>query len=662
VIAFRTVTVGADTGDLPDLPDDDDLDPDALPPRTRERLRRAAPPTGRRAAEPRLDPYGQPYPDDDEEAAEVVPATRERRRSDRVRPERQDEPSPAAAAAPAIPRRDEEGWDDRLTVDEDDDVADREAPRPGLFDGVRSFWADVRERVAARRQPAVEDDEEVEGDEEVTAPDADDGWDEPPYRARMARVATPPARTATPPAPAEALEDEPEDDTGELPPPVPTRPARTIRSLDAWVDPNRQPTARLYPVAGADDDADDDDDEAWERERRGMRRGGSTGLVWALIGLVAVALVAVLVAYVLIPRAVVTLVARTGTAEVGFNVVVGEIDPNSPAGQPTNERIVIPAQRIVVPVSASASKSATGFRSEPDITAGGPVILANPSTTAVNVPKGTILSATDGRSYVTMEEITVGPVNLSTLVIGSAEVKVAAQTRGAAGNAPVGVVRGTLPSGIIYNNRDAPIAGGSDRRITTIGKGDLVAAQAAAEDAARGKWQEAIKAAIPAGSQQMSGTAGLGPFKVEFSAKEGADGESVVATVVAQATALVFNPAEIDARARAEAERRINAAASPGEPLIPGSVQIGTPQLTGDVPGTLTYRMTASARSRAAIGSDAERERLANDLAHLSDDDAHAILARLPGVSSANIAYDSGPFPRRMPWLASHIRIEIAER
>ena len=55
-------------------------------------------------------------------------------------------------------------------------------------------------------------------------------------------------------------------------------------------------------------------------------------------------------------------------------------------------------------------------------------------------------------------------------------------------------------------------------------------------------------------------------------------------------------------------------------------------------------------------------EQLANDLAHQSDDEAHDTLARLPGVSSATIDYDTGPFPRRMPWLASHIRIEIAER
>jgi hypothetical protein len=441
---------------------------------------------------------------------------------------------------------------------------------------------------------------------------------------------------------------------------VTTRPARTIRSLgDDRVDSHRQPTARLYPVAGADTDTDDD--EEWYEDRLVVRRGGS-GLIWALLGLLAVALVAVLVAYVLVPRATVTLVARTSTPEIGFDVVVGEIDPNSPEGQPTNERIVVPAQRIVVPVNASASKPATGLRSEPNITAGGPVTLINGINEAVRVPQGTTLTAIDGRRYLTLEAVTVPPADQLSAAFGTITVNVAAEKPGAAGNAPMGAVKGSLSSAVSYSNSTAPIAGGSDRQIRMIVEDDLAAAQAAAEEAARGKWQAAISAAIPAGSKAMHDTAGLGGFRVEFSAKEGTDGDSVVATVVADATVLVYNQGEIEARARAEAERRINAAARPGEPIVAGSVQIGTPQLTGDVPGTLTYRMTATARSRAAIGSDAEREQLASDLAHQSDDEANAILSRLPGVSSASIDYDTSPFPRRMPWFASHIEIVIAER
>lgn len=303
------------------------------------------------------------------------------------------------------------------------------------------------------------------------------------------------------------------------------------------------------------------------------------------------------------------------------------------------------------------------MRLEPDVTAGGPVILTNPALEAVTVPKGTVLTATDGRGYVTLEAITVGPADpFTSASLGSALINVAADTRGSAGNAPVGLVRGRLANGIFYNNRDAPIAGGSDRRVTTITAQDVAAAQAAAEQEARGKWQAALAAAIPAGAQQMHDTAGLGTLRVEFSAKAGSDGTGVSAAVTADATMLVYTPADIDTRAKAEAQARINAAAKPGEALVPGSAQLGTPQLIQDVPGTLTYRMTAAARSRAAIGGEAERAQLARDLAHESDDEARATIAQLPGVSSATIDYKTGIFPQRMPWLASHITVQVAER
>jgi hypothetical protein len=520
-----------------------------------------------------------------------------------------------------------------------------------LLGGLRAFWADVRGRIAARQHT---DDDEF--DEESAQPESDDGWDEPPYQSRV-------ARPAVAPTPESEAEDEGSaDDTGELPPPVSQRSVRTVRPLDDdRVDPDRQPTARLRPIAFSRDD--DDEDEAPYGSQPVVRRGGGNGLVWALIGLLAVALVALLAAYILVPRATVTLVARTSTPEIGFDVVVGEIDPNSPEGQPTNERIVVPARRIVIPVNASASKPATGARLEPDVTAGGPVVLTNATTEAVEVPAGTVLTATDGRGYITLEAVAVPPADpFGSGEFGSAAVNVAAEMPGSGGNAAIGLVRGQLANGIFYNNRDAPIAGGSDRRIPTISQQDLAAARAAAEEAARGKWQAAINAAIPAGSQAMRETAGLGPFRVEFSAKEGADGDSVAATVVADATVLVYSPGEVEASARAEAERRINAAIGPGETLVPGSILLGTPQLTGDVPGTLTYRMTATARSRAAIGAEGERAQLARELAHQTDDEAHAIIARLTGVSSASIDYQTGPFPRRMPWLASHITIEVADR
>jgi hypothetical protein len=358
----------------------------------------------------------------------------------------------------------------------------------------------------------------------------------------------------------------------------------------------------------------------------------------------------------------VTLVARTGTVPTEFNVVVGEIDPNSPQGQPTQERIVVPARRITVPLKATSSKPATGARLEPDVTASGPVVLTNPSTSAVTVAKGTALTGADGRSYVTLGTVAIGPADpFGAGAFGSATVNVAAGIKGSGGNAPIGAVQGQLPNGVYYTNKTAPIAGGSDRRIPTIAQQDIAAAQSAAEASVRDQGQGALNGAIPPGSTIMHDTTGVGNLKATFSAQAGADGDSVTATVTAEATALVYNQGDVEAQARAEAEHRLNAAARPGEPIVAGSMQIDAPQLVADVPGQLTYKVTGSARTRAAIGGDSQRARLADDLARKSDDEAHAVIAAIPGVSSSTIDYSTGPFPRRMPWLASHITVRIAD-
>lgn len=159
----------------------------------------------------------------------------------------------------------------------------------------------------------------------------------------------------------------------------------------------------------------------------------------------------------------------------------------------------------------------------------------------------------------------------------------------------------------------------------------------------------------------MLGTNGTGNFKVEFNAKEGADGDSVTATVTAEVTTLLYMPGDVEVQARAEAERRLTAQAKSGEPIVEGSTQINPPKLVEDIPGQQTYTVTGTANTRAALGSEAEREQLARDLARQDDDEARRILAGVPGVASYTIKYESGIFPERMPWLAPHIYIQVAE-
>jgi hypothetical protein len=628
----------------------DEPEPPAPAPRAAQGV---APGGGARTA--RLDPYGQPFPEDDEaldDGDESSPPGRGRT----IRSLRQGVIR-RAAASEASPAGD--GWDDEPGdyEDEEADYARREA-RPGLLAGVAAFWGDVRAWVDARRggTPVQRDDADAEFEDDAPS---DDGWDEPPYRARQAARQIDVTQGA--------------GDEAEAPPtPVadPVRPARPVivgRIAEPPVAEGQ--AARTRPVvAPAPAIADDDDeyedevepDEGW-RPRRELRGGAPLAAGGLLVGVLAVALAILLILYIFLPTATVTLVARTGSVPVEFAVVVAEIDPNSPQGQPTKERIVVPARRITVPIGAKSTKPATGARLEPDTVAGGSVVLVNSSREAVTVPKGTTLTAANGQGYITQEGVTIGPADPLAERFGSASVKVAASVRGSGGNAATGAVRGELPNGISYINRNGPIAGGSDKRIQTVAQQDLAAAAAAAQEATRAQGQSAINGALPPGGVVMRDTLGVNNLQTTFDTKEGADGQSVTATVSAEATALVYLPGEVEAAARAEAERRLAGGAPPGSTIVPGSAQIDPPQLAGETPGQLTYKVTATARTRAAIGGDAERDRLARELARKDDDEARAILAALPGVSSVSIAYDTSPFPERMPWLPSHITVRVAD-
>jgi hypothetical protein len=610
---------------------------------------------GSRIAEVRYDRYGQAYQDDDED--EEANAESRPMRSIRLR-------RPAASHAGATTGPDAAGWDDEQDQSDEADVEYREARRPRAWRPGAGFWGDVRAWIAARRAPATTIDADDEFADEAAEPGRsaeEEGWDEVPYQARSAARRGSPAMASTP------VDGEDDADPDEPPAAPPTR----IRGRREITTAQREQTARLpvitsaiaydaYDAAGDEEYADDAYADDWRQ--RGAAGGTSRFALGSLLfTLLIVATLVGVALYLLIPTATVTLAARTGQISTEFRVVVGEIDPNSPEGRPTSARIVVPAKRITVPLSATASRPATGARLEPDVTAGGSVVVTNPSPTTVTVPKGTALAAVDGRSYITTEAITIGPSDPFAGTFGSAMVKVAAGIRGSGGNAAIDAVRGQLPSGVYYTNKNAPIAGGSDRRIATISAQDRAAAQAAAEEVARAKGPAALNGAIPVGSTIMQGTNGTGNFKVEFNAKEGSDGDSVTATVTAEVTTLVYTASAIEVQARAEAERRLTAQAKPGEPIVTGSTQINPPKLIEDIPGQQTYLVTGTANTRAALGSEAEREQLARDLARQDDDEVRRILAGIPGVASSTVTYETGIFPERMPWLPSHIKVQIAE-
>lgn len=652
-----------------DGPDDDEAAPESAEAAPIARPVAARLPDRReRRDDTRLDPYGQPYPGAHTAGGEADPE-----------PARPPAGRVVAARAPVV---EEEGWDDDLDAELYDDAGpDWDRGRRGPLAALAASWAGARGWLARRRDGDVGrydegwgdsgDAEDVDDDFDARAArdavlDADDTSPRPGTRRWAARVA--PTRTARfaaaarPGAYADDAEDVAGGEDGDW-------------AVPAAASPGLRPTASTPPLDDdaaverpVDDFADDDWDEdglpvtgaAPHRSAPRPRRRGALGAL--LIGALALLLVGALAAYWAFAAATVTLVARTGNVAAEFNVVVGEIDPNSPQGRPTAERIVVPARRIIVPLSATATRPATGARLEPDLTAGGTVVLTNPYTEPVAVPKGTTLAAPDGRAYVTQEAVTVaGADPFGAGEFGTATVKVAATVRGSAGNIGADAVRGQLPSGVYYNNRNAPIAGGTDRKIPVAARQDLAAARAAAEEVVRAQGQAAIAGAAPPGATVMRDTAGVGNFTVEFSVKEGADADGVTATVKAEGTALTYQLSDVEARSKAEIERRLAAATKMGEPIVPGSVTFEPPQLVEDQPGLLTWKVAGSARTRAAVGGDRERAELARRLARKNDDEARAILRALPGVSAYTVDYGPRWFPDRMPWRASAIEIRLAD-
>ncbi len=662
-----------------------------------------------------LDPYGQPYADADDarEEADDPPAPRGRPADvgeGRVRPR------PVAARAAPSPAVEEDGWDDDL-YDELYDDPDEPSPEPTgarPLAALAATWAGARGWFASRRGAGRDryEDEEDDYDSAVDAgPDpADDADDDDPYpgpddadedrdaygvaddgaddeddgnRRRIVRPALRPLVTRLAPASADPVVEEEEGGWDARARPSGARVFEREELPDARPAGIAPATGRMRPIVLAPSIDDDEGDAAglagdeaetdgWDDAgpepvgRAAGRPGGHSRrrgvLVGLLAGLLVAAPVVALVGYWAFAAATVTLVARTGSVATAFDVVVAEGAPDAPPGPAAQERIVVPARRITAPVSASASRPVTGARLEPDLTAGGPVVLTNPAIEPVTVPKGTVLTAADGRTYVTLDAVRVpGADPFGAGAFGTATVRVAASVRGSAGNTDAGVVRGQLPSGVYYNNRNAPIAGGSDRKIPIVSKQDLVAARAAAEAAAGAKAQAALAAATPPGGAIVPGTAEVGAFAVEFDVQEGGDADSVTATATGEATALTYALAEVEARSRAEIERRLAVAARPGEPVVPGSLMLDTPRLIEDEPGALKWRVGGSARTRAAVGSDQERTRLARRLAGQGDEEARAILQALPGVSSSSISYTPAWFPDRMPWRASAIAIRLAD-
>lgn len=141
------------------------------------------------------------------------------------------------------------------------------------------------------------------------------------------------------------------------------------------------------------------------------------------------------------------------------------------------ERNQVPARTIVVEQEASDTIPTTSKQDVPDGHAQGAVVFANKTSSAVQIPKGTVVSTSFGRN---VRFFTVSDVSLSGEVHRTVRVGVLAAEPGPGGNVPpltINTVEGELAAQIDVLN-DGRTEGGSVRRVSAVDAQDKVALRA----------------------------------------------------------------------------------------------------------------------------------------------------------------------------------------
>ncbi|MDI3341628.1 MAG: hypothetical protein QJR03_13980 [Sphaerobacter sp.] len=299
----------------------------------------------------------------------------------------------------------------------------------------------------------------------------------------------------------------------------------------------------------------------------------------------------------------------------------------------------------------------TGERFEPDGTATGSVQFMNPSTKPIAVPSQTRLTGANGMVYLTREAVTVpGADPFGSLALGTAAVTVVAAEPGPAGNTDAGTLVGQLDNGLYFANRE-PIKGGTTKRIATVSEADLAALKQAAEADLAARAEAEFQQEIDPAHKLVPGSIQKDPPVIQFSHQVGQDAESVSVHATQTVRGKVYDPAQLDARARDEIGRRLAAQAGNGVMLLGPTVTVSEPTpLNAD---QTAFRVHAEAVVRTVI-TDEQRQALAEQLAGKSMEEAERIVAAVPGVASYRLEQGPSWLPRRMPQIPSHIRVELA--
>ncbi len=310
----------------------------------------------------------------------------------------------------------------------------------------------------------------------------------------------------------------------------------------------------------------------------------------AAAGLLTLALVAgaaLVVGYVLLPAATVTLSLVAEPVEpVAF---VGTADPDALAVDP--QTATIPAVRMPIPLSATGTFPATGKRVVASAATGQVRWTNCDPTRAYTIPQGIQVRTPGGIAFATQEVVFVPVATISPslkLTCQNRTVSVRAVLDGPAGNVPAGtitVVPGQYNSVVIKVVNLVATSGGARQEFPQVSQKDVAAAvaQLTKQLDAQLVAGAANPQGVPAGSTAYPETARRGP-PVPSAASADLVGQEVATfdlTLTADGTVVAADPSPLEAIAAARVAGNVPA----GMRLVEGSttVTIGTGLATGEL-------------------------------------------------------------------------------
>ncbi|MCY4061828.1 MAG: hypothetical protein OXG53_05635 [Chloroflexi bacterium] len=359
--------------------------------------------------------------------------------------------------------------------------------------------------------------------------------------------------------------------------------------------------------------------------------------------------------YVVLPSA--TVEVRLAQEDV---IAVVDIVADRKAAAVNLERGFIPAQSLLRSVETSATIPASGTFWLDSVSAAGVVTFTNLGDSRVIIPATTILGTSAGEPILFE---TTGNVLVPAGVGRSVDATVEAREgyRGSIGNVSAGMINtvfGALADSVSVINL-APLAGGGVRSVNVV----------AAEDRAR--LLDSVRIQLQSlAFEEMRSTLSesqviiIESIRIDEERKEWTRFSADVGTMTSELSLTmraVVNAIAVDERfGRQVALARLKAMLPPGSELVAGSLDYTRGPFTlGRIDGQVRFTASASASAAAALDLNSLRE----ELAGLSVDEAHRLLASQPELSATDPPvlklYPKGL--QKLPILAIRIALRLKE-